>query len=137
MNKILIVAAVMTALLWTGSARADDPTFPADSGPDSIDVSKYPKEQQENYKVFADKCSLCHTLARPINTNLAAPDDWKAYVEKMRHKPHSGIGDEAQKQITDFLIYNAAQKKAASGAKGDSKSDASSSSAQTNAKPAS
>ncbi|NNN05748.1 MAG: hypothetical protein HKL90_07590 [Elusimicrobia bacterium] len=134
MNKILIVAAAMTALLWTGAARADDPTFPADNGPDSIDVSKYPKDQQENYKVFSEKCSRCHTLARPINTSVAAPEDWKATVEKMRRKPRSGISDDAQKQIADFLIYNAGQKKVAASTSAGQKSVANPSAAQTDAK---
>ncbi len=138
MNKILIVAAAMTALLWTGSARADDPTYAADNGPDSIDVSKYPKEQQQNYQVFADKCSRCHTLARPINTNVASPEDWKATVEKMRRKPRSGISDDAQKEIADFLVYDAAaRKKTAAVAKPDQKAAASTSAAQPNAKSAS
>ena len=137
MNKNMIVAAAVAALLWTGSARADNPTYAADNGPDSIDVSKYPKEQQENYQVFADKCSLCHTLARPINTNLSSPEDWKAYVEKMRRKPRSGISDDAQKKITDFLIYNAAQKKAAAGGSAGQKAVASPAAAQANAKSAS
>lgn len=136
MNKILIVAAALTAVLWTGSARADDPTYPADNGPDSIDVSKFPKEQQENYKVFSEKCSRCHTLARPINTSVAAPQDWKATVEKMRRKPRSGISDDAQKQIADFLVYNASQKKVAASTSTDAKTVANPSAAQSNAKVA-
>jgi hypothetical protein len=115
MKKLMIVAAALAALAGTSVSRAEDApadkTFPADKGPDSIDVSKYPKEQQENYKVFTEKCSRCHTLARPINSDYALPAEWTAYVDKMRHKPRSGISDDAQKAITDFLIYDSSIRK--------------------------
>ncbi|MDE2039805.1 MAG: cytochrome c [Elusimicrobia bacterium] len=85
---------------------------PFDNGPDTIDVSKYPPEQQKNYKVFAQKCSRCHTLARPINSHYALPEEWKAYVSKMRHKRHSGISDKDEDKITAFLIYDSSVRKA-------------------------
>ncbi len=113
MRNILIATLAVSALAWVGAAavRADDSTggdkvFEADKGSDTIDISKYPKEQQANYAVFAEKCSKCHTLARPINSDYALPAEWTAYVDKMRHKKRSGIDEESQKIITDFLIYD-------------------------------
>ncbi|MFI5360441.1 MAG: hypothetical protein ACHQ49_00605 [Elusimicrobiota bacterium] len=120
MNKVIIAALAFAAFAAAGTpARAEDDAtsdksdkvFEADKGVDSIDVSKYPKEQQDNYKVFAEKCSKCHTLARPINSNYALPEEWTAYVNRMRHKKRSGIDDDAQKTITDFLIYDSSVRK--------------------------
>jgi len=85
--------------------------FPYDKGPDKIDVSKYPKEQQENYKVFAKKCSKCHTLARPINAPLALPEEWEAYVNKMVKKKRSGVDGKSAKKIIDFLTYDSSVRK--------------------------
>ncbi len=41
--------------------------FPNDFGPAEIDVSGYPKEQREAYRLMTFKCAACHTVARPIN----------------------------------------------------------------------
>ena len=82
-----------------------------DNGQDTIDVSAYPKEQQDNYAVFAEKCSKCHTLARPINSPYALPEEWTAYVDKMQHKKRSGIDADSAKQITSFLIYDSSVRK--------------------------
>jgi len=119
MNKMIIAALALAAFAVAGApaARAQDDAAPsdkvfeADKGSDTINVSQYPKEQQENYKVFAEKCSKCHTLARPINSNYALPEEWTAYVDKMRHKKRSGIDDDSQKIITDFLIYDSSVRK--------------------------
>ncbi|MFI5345559.1 MAG: hypothetical protein ACHQ51_04215 [Elusimicrobiota bacterium] len=119
MNKIIIAAAAIAVFGMAGAfpARAQDEaaggdkTFEADKGPETVDVSKYPKEQQENYKVFSEKCAKCHTLARPINSQYALPEEWTAYVDKMRHKKRSGIDDDSQKTITDFLIYDSSVRK--------------------------
>ena len=119
MNKAIIAglafaafaaAAALPARAQDG-ASSSDKVFEADKGSDTIDVSKYPKEQQENYKVFAEKCSKCHTLARPINSNYALPEEWTAYVDKMRHKKRSGIDDDSEKIISDFLIYDSSVRK--------------------------
>ena len=118
MNKLIITTLALAAFGTAGApaaraqdAAASDKVFEADKGIDTIDVTKYPKEQQENYKVFAEKCSKCHTLARPINSNYALPEEWTAYVDKMRHKKRSGIDDDAQKTVTAFLIYDSSVRK--------------------------
>ena len=97
-------------------AAADDAApaekvFEADKGPDSIDVTAYPKAQQENYKVFAAKCSKCHTLARPINSKLALPEEWTNYVNLMKSKKRSGIDDATAKTVIDFLTYDSSIRK--------------------------
>ncbi len=89
----------------------EDKTFPSDNGPDTIDVSKYPAEQQANYKVFTEKCSKCHTLARPINSPFALPEEWQAYVTKMMRKKRSGIDKDSVKSIVEFLTYDSSVRK--------------------------
>ena len=118
MNKLMIVALTLAALGAAGAPAtraqdeaASDKVFEADKGTDTINVSQYPKEQQESYKIFTEKCSKCHTLARPINSNYALPEEWTAYVDKMRHKKRSGIDDDAQKAVTSFLIYDSSVRK--------------------------
>lgn len=113
MKKILAAVFVLTAFGVCSVVTAADQTYPADKGPATIDVSKYPKEQQEAYKVFLDKCSTCHTTARAINSDYATPAEWQALVDKMHHKRYSGIDGAAQKTITDFLIYDSSVRKKA------------------------
>ena len=69
----------------------------------------YPKEMQENYKIFAVKCVKCHTLARPINTDKTA-QEWKMYVKRMMNKPDSGISPSTGKRIYRFLEFRQAHK---------------------------
>ena len=40
---------------------------------DGLDVSQYPQDIQDAYKVFAVRCSRCHTLARPLNARIQDP----------------------------------------------------------------
>ncbi len=82
-----------------------------DKGPSKIDVSKYPKEQQVNYQVFAQKCSKCHTLSRPINSYYVLPEEWERYVKRMMRKPGSGIGSGDGKKIFEFLAYDSKTRK--------------------------
>ncbi len=125
-RKWTLAAAAVAALFVSPLQAQDNPAkaddgMPAaltqdelnkiDQGPDTIDVSQYPKEQQANYELFAAKCSRCHTLARPINAPFALPQEWKAYVTKMSHKPRSGIDEDSAKKIIDFLTYDSSVRK--------------------------
>ena len=91
-------------------AQTSNVVLPQDKGPDKIDVSAYPAEQQAAYKVFASKCSKCHTIARPLNTMMKR-DEWERYVKRMMHKPNSGISDAQGKQIFDFMVYDQTERK--------------------------
>lgn len=86
-------------------AQSSNVSLPQDKGPNKIDVSSYPPEQQKDYKVFDSKCSKCHTIARPINTTMTKPE-WERYVKRMMHKPNSGISDSQGKAIFEFLAYD-------------------------------
>lgn len=83
-----------------------------DKGPRTIDVSSYPPEMQEYYKVFSKKCSKCHNLARPVNATFKA-DEWERYIKRMMRKPGSGILSSEAKKIYEFLKYYSEQKEKA------------------------
>jgi len=82
-----------------------------EKGPATIDVSKYPAGIQENYEVFSQKCTQCHKLSRPINSDYALPSEWERYVKRMMHKPGSGIGAADGKKIFEFLVYDSSVRK--------------------------
>jgi hypothetical protein len=84
-----------------------------EKGPASVDISKYPDGIKENYQVFSEKCTQCHKLSRPINSDYALPDEWSRYVKRMMHKPGSGIGAADGKKIYDFLVYDSSVRKKA------------------------
>lgn len=115
----------LAAALGCGSAlpaRAADENLDAatkarverfEKGPATIDVSKYPQGIQENYEVFSQKCSQCHKLSRPINSDYALPDEWSRYIKRMMYKPGSGISSGEGKKIFEFLVYDASIRKKA------------------------
>ena len=84
-----------------------------DSGPKKIDVSKYPAAEQSDYKLFVKKCSKCHTIARPINSDFVLPSQWERYIKRMMYKPNSGLNDKDAKAIYTFLVYDASVRKTA------------------------
>ena len=111
MHKVIrsIVIAGLSMPLFL-AAQSSNVTLPQDKGPGSINVSAYPAEQQKGYKVFADKCAKCHTIARPINT-MMTKEEWSRYVKRMMHKPNSGISDSQGKTIFEFVAYDQATRK--------------------------
>jgi len=101
----LALALVLAATLGPAvAARTTAPPDARDRGPRSLDVTGYPAEQQENYALFADKCSKCHTLARPINSRFNA-QEWKAYLKRMLRRPDCNTSEEQARQIYSFLKY--------------------------------
>lgn len=124
------------------SATANTGFYPNDTGPTEIDVSGYPKEMRQSYRVFAFKCAACHTIARPINSQfleltpeeLAAakksdpdlfqdpkvvmPEEkiWSRYVKRMMSKPGCPVGKDG-KIIYEFLVYDSKIRKTGENAK--------------------
>lgn len=109
-NQCVVLMITFAGLALPLAAQVNV-TLPQDKGPDKIDVSSYPPEMQKAYKVFASKCSKCHTIARPINTTMTRAE-WERYVKRMMHKPNSGIGEKQGKEIFDFVMYDEAHRKA-------------------------
>lgn len=116
---LLGVAAL--ALVWVSLARGADQLDAEtkarvdrfEKGAATINVSKYPSGIQANYEVFTEKCSQCHKLSRPINSDYALPDEWSRYIKRMMNKPGSGISSGDGKKIYDFLVYDSSVRKKA------------------------
>jgi hypothetical protein len=109
MNRTIAAVFVLASLLLvSASASATDkpPADVRDGGPDSIDVSKWPPEQQARYPLFQMKCGRCHPLARAVNARFDAPD-WKRYAKKMIRRPNSGVNDTQAAELYQFLAYYA------------------------------
>ena len=86
----------------------------AEQGPSTIDVSKYPKKIQDIYvQDFSQKCMMCHSLSRPINSNFVLPSEWENYVKRMKSMPGSNISNGDAGKIVDFLIYDSSVRKKA------------------------
>ncbi|HWB59226.1 MAG TPA: hypothetical protein VG733_07030 [Chthoniobacteraceae bacterium] len=113
----LIVLAVASArILW-----AQDQVDPAtkariekfEQGPATINVSKYPASIQADYATFSQKCSQCHKLSRPVNSDFVLPSEWSRYIKRMMYKPGSGIAGDDAKKIYDFVVYDSSVRKKA------------------------
>jgi hypothetical protein len=105
---LLAVAGIVALGSLAESGRAqeeEEKVFDADFGPAAIDTSDYPGEMQELYRLYAKKCSKCHTLARSINSEYRG-DDWNRYVARMSRKPNSGISPGTGAKIQSFLQYH-------------------------------
>ena len=137
-----IFAVVVSLIAFRHVACADDEgpggaPYPNDAGPAEVDVSKYPADIQADYKVFARRCSQCHSLARPINSeNLQlTPEEqaaakksdpkiftdpkiwrisdkvWTDYVNKMKEKPGAIMRESEIPKIVAFLVYDSKERK--------------------------
>jgi hypothetical protein len=84
-----------------------------EKGPATIDVSKYPDAIKEYYELFSHKCSQCHKLSRPINSDYALPDEWSRYIKRMMYKPGSNISAADGKKVYEFLVYDSSIRKKA------------------------
>jgi len=114
-----LMAIVSLATYAARSARSDDldPAEKArlarlDAGKKTIDVSKYPDEQKQNYALFMKKCVKCHTTARPINSRFVLPGEWERYIKRMVFKPDSKMTEADGKKIYRFLLYDSSVRKA-------------------------
>src|ERR1039458_9903293 len=115
----VLLAVAALAMVSAGTARAQAPLDPEtkarverfEKGPATIDVSKYPSGIKDNYEVFSKKCSQCHKLSRPINSDYALPEEWSRYIKRMMYKPGSGISAGDGKKIYDFLAYDSSVRK--------------------------
>jgi hypothetical protein len=67
--------------------------------------SAVPPEEEADYAVFAQRCSKCHSLARPLNSGITDDAFWRMYVERMRRQPGSGISEQDTVPILRFLHW--------------------------------
>lgn len=97
-------------------AAALEARYPADLGSASLDVSNYPPEKKADFELFAQKCSGCHTLARPLNSPWSSEVDWRRYVERMETNAEDKAGKPLltaveAKKIISFLVYDSRERK--------------------------
>ena len=114
----LVLLAIAVAGAGYALAQALDAATQAriarfEKGPATINVSRYPSVIQADYEVFTQKCSQCHKLSRPINSDYALPSEWSRYVHRMMSKPGSGIDGSSGMKIYEFLVYDSSVRKKA------------------------
>jgi hypothetical protein len=108
--KPIALAVVLLSIAGLALAAEPEkaPPDPRDSGPDKIDVSGYPPEQQKRYPILEKKCSKCHPVARAINSRFNA-SEWKRYMKRMVRRPNAGVTDEQADEIYEFLKFYASK----------------------------
>jgi hypothetical protein len=74
-------------------------------------VAKLPPDVRTSYEVFAQRCSKCHSLARPLDSGIDDDAYWAMYVDRMRRQPASGISLADRAPILSFLHYYAEQQR--------------------------
>jgi len=74
-------------------------------GSEGLDISTLPSNVRADYGVFAQKCSKCHSLSRPLESGIKDDTYWAEYVERMRRQPGSGISPSDVVPILRFLHY--------------------------------
>jgi len=72
---------------------------------EGLDVATLPPEVQPDYALFAQRCSKCHSLARPLTSGIDEDAYWVDYVARMRRQPGSGISEGDTVGILRFLHY--------------------------------
>jgi hypothetical protein len=93
-----LVASAVALATWASAC----------SRTESLDPSKMPEGVRADYALFAQRCSKCHSLARPLSANISDDGQWVLYVNRMRRQPGSGISLEDQDAILRFLRWYAA-----------------------------
>ena len=97
--RLLLVAVVSVFPLALGACPSPDERS------ESIDPATLPQDVHADYEVFAQRCSKCHSLSRPLNSGIVDDDYWTMYVARMRRQPGSGISLEDSRVILRFLHY--------------------------------
>jgi hypothetical protein len=94
---LLVLAVAIVACIGGGAARR--------GGLPEETVKTFPPEVAESYRLFAIRCSRCHTLSRPLNAGIVDYEHWVHYVERMRKHAGSGISPRDAEEILVFLKY--------------------------------
>jgi hypothetical protein len=110
MNKLARAILTASSCLWLAACPAAEQL----EGIGRVD--ELPSPIRADYEVFAQRCSKCHSLARPLNSGIDNDEFWAMYVARMKRQPGSGISTEDTVVILRFLsFYSREQKKRRSG----------------------
>jgi hypothetical protein len=96
-----VVALAVMAVSTTGCPPAGE----------GVEQAKVPPEVEDDYAVFAQRCSKCHSLSRPLQSGIESDVFWEHYVSRMRAMPGSGISAEDSVKILRFLHYWSAEQR--------------------------
>lgn len=107
MPRFSNTAGRLTYLLALGFVTAGCHT----GSSEGLDISTLPANVQADYRVFAVRCSKCHSLARPLESGISNDAYWAEYVERMRRQPASGISPVDVAPILRFLHYYSSDRK--------------------------
>jgi hypothetical protein len=80
-------------------------------GGEGMEASSIPPEVRDDYDIFAQRCSKCHSLARPLESGIEDDVFWEYYVARMRRMPGSGISPDDAQRILRFLRYYSAEQR--------------------------
>ncbi len=116
----LVAAALLVVVVGAAAQEEEemDPETKArvdkfDKGPTKIDVSKYPPDIKALYKLYTEKCSKCHTIARGINCDFVLDDEWERYIKRMMRRAGSFISPDEGKKLYTFVTYDSKVRKKA------------------------
>ncbi|MGO8996419.1 MAG: hypothetical protein ACLQVI_24150 [Polyangiaceae bacterium] len=103
MNLTFRQLLLFTPILVGALAQTACPS--PDERSESIDPTTLPQEVRADYELFAQRCSKCHSLSRPLNSGIVDDDYWSMYVARMRRQPGSGISVDDSRVILRFLHF--------------------------------
>jgi len=100
---VAIALAWGFALAWALAACAGSRA--ASHEGEGADTSGMPADVRADYEVFAQRCSKCHSLSRPLQSGIDDDEYWREYVARMRRQPGSGISPQDEVVILRYLHY--------------------------------
>jgi hypothetical protein len=106
LKRWFLGAAIGTTMLACSSGRPPPETIT------SVPPEQLTPQVRADYDVFAQRCSKCHSLAKPLNSNVDDDEVWVHYVAKMRRQPGSGISERDGEAILRFLHVLVEQQRA-------------------------
>ena len=101
-RSTILTAVLAVAALWVGCATGRSARR---GGLSDAEVAALPATVGDAYELFAQKCSRCHTLARPLSADISDDAHWERYVGRMRRQAGSGISADDAEKILHFLKY--------------------------------
>jgi hypothetical protein len=72
---------------------------------EGIRASEVPPALAEEYALFSQRCSKCHSLSRALASEDKSDLFWQRYVTRMRRQPASGISVAEEAPILRFLHW--------------------------------